>query len=109
MKIINLIGICLLLFIPLTYSDNSSGGGGGAVYLYTYEECNEVLNNKIQEYEKATINYEKVAEKYVRITRKISLWVIGILLLSSIYLLISLGMTIQKIKYLGFKKWWKNK
>ena len=94
----------ILLFIPLIYADNMHGGGGGSSIPleFTYEECNELLDNKIQQANDAYETYSKRAGI-------LGLWLITIFLLSIIYILIVTGMNIQQIKDKGMKKWWKSK
>jgi len=101
----------VLLFIPLIYGNiPSSGGGGSSVSLtYTYEECNELLDNQLEYYKETTERANQAIRKANRVARILALWIVVVLSLSVIYILIVLGMNIQQIKDNGFKKWWKSK
>lgn len=94
--------LIVLLFIPLAYADNvPSGGGGIAIPLtFSFAECNEFWQNQLVEYEEATERLNRNAGRFAFLA-------VVIFLSSVIYLLICLGMTIQKIKDKGFKKWFK--
>lgn len=103
----------IILFILLMSSlsvvaAQPTGGGGSGVSIpissisYTYDECNELYNYKLQFYDEA----KDRANTIFKINMLIFL---AVFLTSIIYILISLGMTIQQIKDKGFKKWWKGK
>ena len=90
--------IGLVLVTPLVLSQQ--GGGASIPVTYTYEECNYLFDNQLELYEEALDKATKAFGIYM-------LLIGGIFIISVGYILILLGMTIQKIRYLGFKKWWK--
>lgn len=95
--------IIVLLLIPIATAQSGGGGGISVPLTFTYEQCNEILDNKIEKYvELSDVYYDKV--------RNVDKMLFGFLIffiLFVLYLLITFGMAIQQIKDKGFKKWWR--
>jgi len=99
-KIILFATVLLLLLIPLVSSQTGGGGGGRSEpILTTPAECNVLYNNAIAYYTDAAERANKVYMIFVVIVAVFAGY-------SIVSLLISLGMTLQKIKDAGLKQWW---
>ena len=102
--------ILLLLILLLPSAFAQSGGGGSPVQMkFTFEQCNELLDDRIEKYGQSS-QQARQAELLSNHRAKILGWIISVLFFVAIgYMFISLGMAIQKIKDKGFKEWLKGK